>query len=105
MQSIDRILKRSSKRPIIIVQGDHGPKSELDYESLERTNLDEVLPILNAYLVPEEIESDLYAEVSPVNTFRILFRHLFGADYETLPDRSYYSTWSHPYRFIEVELK
>ena len=55
--------------------------------------------------MPQEIESDLYAEVSPVNTFRILFRHLFGLEYETLPDRSYYSTWTRPYAFVEVESK
>ena len=102
LESIDKLLARPGPRRCIIVQGDHGRKARLDYESLERSDLTESLPILNAYLVPQKMESELYASISPVNTFRIVLSHLFEPDYEVLPDKSYYSRWSRPYEFTEV---
>jgi hypothetical protein len=40
----------------------------------------------------------LYAAVSPVNTFRVLFNSCFGTRLELLPDKSYFSTAGHPYQ-------
>jgi hypothetical protein len=44
----------------------------------------------------------LYEEITPVNTFRLIFNAYLGTDLELLEDRSYYSTWAHPYRFVDV---
>ena len=102
LQTVDAILAASPTPPIIILQADHGPGAYLYWETPQKTNMKERLSILNAYYVPPEIRAQLYEEITPVNTFRILFNALFGTDYILAPDASYFSTWNHPYRFIPV---
>jgi len=99
---IDTILSSSSTPPIIIIQSDHGPGAHLNWESIDRTNLDERMSILNAYYFPGVNDSGLYASITPVNSFRILLNEYFGAAYGLLEDRSYFSGWSHPFDFIDV---
>jgi hypothetical protein len=96
------ILARSERPPIIILQGDHGPGMQLDYESAANTNMQERLGILNAYFLPGYPEDQLPSTITPVNSFRLIFAHYFGADLPLLPDRSYYSTWSQPFNFLDV---
>jgi len=80
---LQAVIDNSEMPPIIIVQGDHGPTSR-DVRPEKR------MPILNAYYVFDEARADLYPEISPVNSFRVLFNHYFGADYPYLEDLSYY---------------
>jgi hypothetical protein len=102
---ITTILSSSRQQPIIIIQGDHGPGAYLNQESLEKTNLDERMSILNAYYFPGAHESRLYPTISPVNTFRILFDEYFKMNYGLLPDKNYYSKWSHPFDFTDITNK
>jgi hypothetical protein len=37
-----------------------------------------------------------------VNTFRVIFNRYFGADYELLPDESYFSSPTTPYQFLHA---
>ena len=104
LKSLDRILDTKGIRPIIIIQGDHGPKMHLDQNSLARTDVDEVFPILNAYLVPDEVKKHLYPEITPVNTFRTILREAFGKAYPRLPDKSWYSPYEKPLEFTEVSV-
>jgi len=77
------IIARSQVPPIIIVQGDHGPNG---------SGPDMLLPILNAYYLPGiDSEQLLYPQITPVNTFRVIFNAYFGSDYQLLEDVSYYS--------------
>jgi hypothetical protein len=99
---IDNILANSSQPPIIVIQADHGPASTLDTESLDNTNPKERMTILNAYYLPGDGDKKLYPSISPVNTFRVIFNHYFKTNYPLLEDRSYFSTWSHPYKFFDV---
>jgi len=99
---VDQVLRESKIRPIIILQGDHGSKSRLDQESLANTDLRECMPILNAYCLPPEMAQDLYPGITPVNSWRIVLRHLIGANLPNLPDRSYYAPWSNPYQLTDV---
>ena len=99
---VEQILKYSKKPPIIILQADHGPASMLDPYSLERTNINERFYILNAYYLPYGGDSLLYPSISPVNSFRVIFNHYFGTSLPLLQDRSFYSTWNHPYKFHDV---
>jgi hypothetical protein len=99
---ITDILSHSNPAPIIIIQGDHGPGAYLDWNSVEKTNLDERLGILNAYYFPGRHSDSLYASISPVNSFRVLFNTYFGTAYPLLEDKSYYSTWTNPFTYIDV---
>lgn len=101
-QMVDRILAASPEPPIIIVQSDHGSELNLDMKSVENTDLSERMSILNAYYFPGGRYDGLYPDITPVNSFRVVLNTFFGAHLPLLPDRSYFSTWPEPYRFIDV---
>jgi len=102
LRTIDAILAQSSPPPIIVIQGDHGPASRFDWESVEGTYLPERLSVLNAYYLPDGGAEALYAGITPVNTFRLVFNRYLGTDLELLEDRSYYATTSRPFSFVDV---
>lgn len=84
---LKQLIRQSQPAPIIVLQGDHGADSS------------NRLAILNAYYVPEKTRRELYSSISPVNSFRIIFNTVFGANYELLEDRSYLSSQQALYLF------
>ncbi|MCW3053374.1 MAG: hypothetical protein JWN14_2544 [Chthonomonadales bacterium] len=102
LEAVDAILRQSKHRPIIIIQGDHGSRLNLDWESLAKTDIKEPFSNLNAYLAPDNVRRDLTDKITAVNSFRIVLTDAFGAKLPRLPDRSYYSTESHPYNFTDI---
>lgn len=102
LAAIDDLLKRAATPPIIIIQGDHGPKMRYNQELLAKTDVNEVFPNLNAYYVPPAVRAKLYPTITPVNSFRTIMREQFGRNYPNLPDRSWYSSWTWPFRLQEV---
>lgn len=102
LRAIDRLVQGRGQRPIIVLQGDHGPKSLLNQDALGNSDLDEAFGILNAYYVPEELRSRLYPSISPVNTWRLVLGFLLGTPIPNGPDRSYYAPWSEPLKFVDV---
>jgi hypothetical protein len=104
-QTIDRILATSAQPPIIIVQSDHGSELYLDRSSLSHSDVTERMTILNAYYFPEGRYDELYQTISPVNSFRVVLNTFFGATLDLLPDKSYFSTWTAPYHFVDVTAK
>jgi len=100
-KAISEIISKSSEPPIIILQADHGP-------ALYSTRLDRIpyykerMSIFNAYYLPGSGHKKLYDEITPVNTFRIIFNHYFGTNLELLEDKCYYSAYIRPYIFIDV---
>jgi hypothetical protein len=91
-QVLKTILERSTQAPVIIVQGDHGPRFIAREKQLD---------ILNAYYFPEP-RPELYSFLTPVNNFRIIFSTYFGASLALLPDKSYFNGFERPYEFTEI---
>jgi hypothetical protein len=98
---VERILAASPQPPVIILQGDHGPGSVLNWNDPEPEDLAERFAILNAYHVPERT-GPLPESISPVNSFRLLFNQLFATDYAALPNKSLFSTIARPWRFYDA---
>jgi hypothetical protein len=99
---VEQILSKSATPPVIIIQGDHGSGMLLDFSSSANTCLHERTSIFNAYYLPGDGKKDLYASITPVNSFRIVLNNYFGANLPLLEDRSYYSGWNTPYKFEDV---
>jgi len=102
IDSIDRIMETSARPVVIVVQSDHGPGSQLNWSSTEKSNLHERMAVLSAFYLPHEYRDEFDPPISSVNTFRNLFRALYEMKLESLPDISYFMTWDQPYRFHEV---
>ena len=101
-QIVEAILRDSSQPPIIIIQSDHGPAFEVGMENPSVDLYQERMRILNAYYLPEEAQAMLYSDITPVNSFRILFNYLFATELPLLDDQSYFSTYETPYRLTDV---
>lgn len=106
IETVEMIIEKSKEPPIIIIQSDHGPASSNQYktkiENLNPDQLEERAANLNAYYLPKKVKNHLYDTITPVNSFRLLFKYYFGEDLDLLEDRSYYSQTSKPLKFIDV---
>jgi len=91
-KAIDQILAAAPKPPIIIIQGDHGPRTGINHD-LDKCDIQQDMGILNAIYLPGGATPQLYPEISSVNTFRVILNRCFGENYPLLPDRSFHSTW------------
>lgn len=78
---VDALLAESKNPPVIILQGDHGaPRSwEIGGDTA----------ILNAYYLPRKDSENLSPNISPVNTFRVVFNQYFNGQFPLLEDQSY----------------
>lgn len=101
LQGIDDILANSTTPPIIILQGDHGPGAYLEWNSLEQSCPKERTSILNAYYLPNADNSQLYENITPVNSFRVVLNQYFQANLPLLPDKTYFSGY-YPFEVIDV---
>jgi hypothetical protein len=90
---LERIIQDSPTKPIILLLADHGA---IHAPPRERMN------ILNAYYLPSGGSSYLYPNISPVNSFRIIFNHFFGGNFQILDDISYFSIYKRPYEFTVI---
>jgi hypothetical protein len=94
---LSSLLDRQGKKPIIILQADEGPFPERYRTSLrswreaDARELQMKTGILNAYYFPDGDYSTLYDDITPVNSFRLVFNKFFGTKFEQLPDRIYAS--------------
>jgi len=97
----DLLAVQAAERPVIIVQADEGPypptledETRHDWTTATPEEREIKFGILNAWYVPDGRDIGLYPEMSPVNTFRLLFNAYFETDLPILPDESF--TLDHP---------
>ena len=107
---IDEILINSKVLPIIILQADHGSASIFTgvaeaWENPSDDMLRERMRIFNAYYLPESEGELVHIEITPVNSFRLIFDYYFNTNNGLLKDYSYFSTYECPYKFIDVTNK
>ncbi|MGD8823281.1 MAG: hypothetical protein PVG63_09290 [Anaerolineales bacterium] len=102
LDTIDEILATADTPPIIILQADHGPGAYLDWGDIESTNLEERFAILNALYLPNLDDELLPSDLSPVNTFRVIFNAYFSTDLPLLANRSFFSGWDTPFDLTDV---
>lgn len=88
MEAVDAILKRD-ENALIVIQGDHG----LGHLAAEMGTYDGKMRarygILNAFRLPERCADLVYDSISSVNTFRLVFACLAGAQPNFVPDRTF----------------
>jgi hypothetical protein len=86
--AIDEILANSQHPPLVILQSDHGPDSGGIFATADPSDaqLHERFGNLNAYCFPERTPAELYDDITPVNTFRIVLNRYCGTNYDLLKD-------------------
>ena len=89
LEAIDVILENSDDPPLILLQSDHGPATGLDWTDPRDPYLSDRSSILSAYLLPDFCRESLYPEISPVNSFRVLFICAFESSLNLIPDLTY----------------
>jgi hypothetical protein len=106
MEIIPEILAKypDDDSPVMIIQGDHGPtfvrsdQTDSEYYKVR-------FGIINAYLLPRGGNEALYDEITPVNSFRLVFNEYFGESFPLLEDRSYFAEFETPYDLVDVTEK
>jgi hypothetical protein len=89
---VKTIIDQSAIPPVIILQADHGWVTEIDGKA----------SILNAYYLPDGGNQKVYPNITPVNTFRLIFNQYFGGSYPLLPDESFYIDPALPGDFVTI---
>lgn len=81
--------------PVILIHSDEGPfpsfKAGVPWQEQPHDRLRIKTAILNAYYLPKGDDGALTDDISPVNTFRVVFNALFGTAFELLPNRVFVS--------------
>ena len=98
---IEKILDKNEKS-IIILQSDHGSGLDVDFKNPDESMMLQRLSILNAYYAPEIFENQFYENITPVNSFRIIFNEYFNGNYKILEDRNYWNSGDAPWDFHDV---
>jgi hypothetical protein len=88
IKTIDHIFSHSSHRPVIILQGDHGP-ALID---TAQSGIEMRQSILNAGYFPGSAGSPGVPPTSPVNTFRLVLDRYAGFHLSLLTDRHFAET-------------
>lgn len=110
---VDEIIANSKIPPVIIMQGDHGPRWTWHsnwrgdphgwrFEDIKEDTIIESTGILNVYLISKECQKNLYDWITPVNSFRVVLNCYFGTSYRMLPDNIYWSMRYTPYKLVDI---
>ena len=100
IQLVDAIQASSDVAPIIIIQADEGPELyDIDKSKNWTEKSRKRTGIISAFCLPGvDMPRKINPEITPVNTFRLIFNEYFDAKLPLLEDRSFY--WRHPSPFV-----
>ncbi len=87
---VQTLIADSTTPPVILIQGDHGAILADKQERMQ---------IFSAYYLGGQPAAGLTPEISPINSFRVVFNQFFGGAFSLLPDTSYFSTYAAPYDY------
>jgi hypothetical protein len=104
---VEHLIRDSPSPPVIILQSDHGhgrmPLHIPDLDAVTPDRVAERADVFAAYYLPGAMTGKIvYDSISPVNVFRTVFRQYFQAQISLLPDKTYWSPGSDPFRFTRV---
>ena len=97
IEELVRELLSKDPQPVVIVQADEGPFPDrylidgenFDWREATPEELRQKFRILNAIYLPDRNYAELYEEITPINTFPIIFNKYFGQELPALPNKSY----------------
>ncbi|MBL76917.1 MAG: hypothetical protein CL763_08360 [Chloroflexi bacterium] len=92
----------SNNKPIIILQGDTGSGHSIDWKDPTKEMIFERMANLNVVYFPDSNYEEFYDEITPVNTFRIIFNKYFDEKYELHDDKNFWSDGEKPYFYKDV---
>jgi hypothetical protein len=109
-EMINNILDNSKKEPIIVLQSDEGPhpiKSPLPKDNYWRAAdtiaLEEKFKVLNILYLPGIDYTTLSNDLSPINTFILIFNSYLGENFEYLPAKTYlFEDQGHIFDFRDI---
>jgi hypothetical protein len=96
------IANRPSRPAIVVIHSDHGPGLQLDWESPAGTNMRERMGILAAARFPGDQVAAMDDRISLVNVYRTVLNRALGTGLPLLEDRSYFSTGTRPFAYLDV---
>jgi hypothetical protein len=100
-ETIENLLENSDDPPIIIIQSDTGPDIGFSDATNELRQVSR-MSIFNAYYFPNEKYDLLYDDITPINSFRVVFDSQFQTNYGVVEDKIFFSTYEKPYTLIEL---
>jgi hypothetical protein len=94
IDALSHILKNSNKKPIIILQGDHGVIKDVVFwgnkaniKPFPCNYIKQAYSILNAWYIPDEKKPP--NSKTPINNFRFILDNYFGQNLGKLEEKSY----------------
>ncbi len=92
LKMIDKIQSTSKVPPVIVLQADEGPYLYDDDQDREEVAKIKIRTrILSAFCLPGvDAQKVVAKDITPVNTFRLIFREYFAADIDLLKNRTYW---------------
>jgi len=104
LSAIDTIDAKPRRETITVIVGDHGPRMNLDWDSANGTDMDEVKGTLMAVRIPEKYKQAVgdIDTCSPLTLLHRIATKVYNAPLDSVRDFSYYSSLPKPFDFVPI---
>lgn len=104
LSTIDTIDAKPRRETITVIVGDHGPRMNLDWDSANGTDMDEVKGTLMAVRIPEKYKQAVgdIDTCSPLTLLHRIATKVYNAPLDSVRDFSYYSSLPKPFDFVPI---